>query len=188
MGRSFFYCANTTQNMKQNSIPTNGARTELNSKINYSFSLFTKIVWKVLLPTILFSASAGAQSFSPVNYNFQNQPGQSTTMLVNSNTSFNTLISTWSNGYGTWAVDKGMHWLLLANSLSDENTSETAPVASGIIESGDLHVTNFSSQREVKVAANLAGNVRFVAINHNRDGFIVEGFNDLRAIAPSVNN
>lgn len=138
-----------------------------------------------LLVAVLVNVCRG-QSFTPVEYKFQNLPGSIPHAgSVLDQTHF---ISSASCGYGTWTVTTDGRWFLLSDTLSATSTSSTAPVASGVVESGILSVLNDPILTETKVVANLAGNVRFVSPNQNRDGFVIQGFNDERATNPLYKN
>lgn len=141
----------------------------------------------------LMNGTGMGQSFTPVPYQFSNVPGRNSDGYTNYlNTSLNTnshskqninFTGAASNNYGTWSVDDAGNWYLLSNLLNDESTTSIVP--SGIVATGAFYPHTYNNSNnvptkdiavkgEVKVAANLNGNVRYVWINHEGN-FVIQG-------------
>src|SRR5258706_16121642 len=102
-----------------------------------------------LLAVFLMRGAGWGQgnSFSPVEYNFPNGFGsigkiQSNAVVDNTytdkdgNTHPFSIVSSASNGYGTWAATNDGRWLLIGNNLATEGTPDAAhSQPSGIIAS-----------------------------------------------------
>jgi hypothetical protein len=120
--------------------------------------------------------------FTPVTYNFQNQPAavQIYDPAGNLPLEFPCLAA---NGYGQWMYgsdpdNSSTNAYLVGDSLSNISVS-SLPRPNGIVDKAAFGVDDYH-QYTVKVAANLLGSVRYVWPNETKTGFIVRGLNDSR--------
>ncbi len=141
-----------------------------------------------LLLSLMFISSYG-QSYTPIDYHFQDAPFETKDKLQSEGIpSFDKkIISMAANGYGQWAVmgDGGSsYWALLSNASYDENAVSNPNIPSGVVQYG-----NFSGiyGNNVKVATNLNGSVRYVWFDEVNQRFIIEGFNDQSFLSSNVN-
>jgi len=133
-------------------------------------------------------SSSNGQTYTPIPYNFSTVPMSNTTGKIDNTLNTQNLAYSWmcANGYGQWATGNGK-WYLLGNGFADADKSNShRPVPSGVVDWGSLDTgLTLSHEYEVKVACNLIGCVRFVAIKGVRGygpgsakEFVIQGFND----------
>jgi hypothetical protein len=139
--------------------------------------------WLAFVIVTVFYASVNfAQTYTPVAYEFQDYPFENaTTIDFDPNLQDVPREYTWmaANGYGQWVPivnGSSSYWSLLSNASFNQNGSVTPPIPHGTVAMGNFN--NPPNNGQIKVAANLAGSVRYVWLDAERANFIIEGFND----------
>jgi hypothetical protein len=146
-----------------------------------------------LLLSVFVNVSGYGQSYTPIDYRFANpnhttskrDPDSNIYGIRNRNNTVlsNSFISAASNGYGTWTVNSDGYWFLMSNEFdygSSDSYDAARVVSMGAVTLGD-------GLKEIKVATNLKGSVRFVYPNQARDGFLIKALNDANVLGtPSI--
>lgn len=144
---------------------------------NWRFLLILTFLHLLLISQLGF---AQGTNYVPVQYNFPDLPLKSSNPLFLGDNEYEgkNFSSMAANGYGQWVAgdvnDYLPNWMLLGNGNADPQTGNL-PIPSGVVAFG--HFNNIPT-KEVKVATNLHGSVRYVGIDRSNNKFIIEGFND----------
>jgi hypothetical protein len=137
---------------------------------------------------LAFTCQSSLAQWVQTSYSFYSLPGENdngyTRYEDGAHINIGKIISSASNGYGTWAVDDSARWYLFANNLGSESIALRTP--SGVIAQGLLPSTSANGysyhSNEMKVVCNTRGSVRFVAPGHDSSGsrtvFAVFGFDE----------